>query len=165
MSTIVLQFITTKFLGGGLLIGNLNDVRGSLWNQTPYIHEFHGRKKNCIHSNGLLGDDSCIYILRFSIECDKCIHYNTKWKSWFKLAFIKNQNRSHFPMRKSLNKFSSIACNSTIASNKQRLEHNNSRNPESTHEDSKSLKFIKPKTQMQIPKRINMVIIKDYYHK
>ena len=28
-------------------------------------------------------------------------------------------------MRKSLNKFSSIACNSTIAPNKQGLEHNN----------------------------------------
>ena len=48
------------------------------------------------------------------------------YKSWINWAFITYKIHFYLPMRKALNVFSSIACNSlTITSNKQRQEHNN----------------------------------------
>ena len=54
----------------------------------------------------------------------------------------------HFPMKKSLSIFSSIACKSMIASSKQRQNHNNlatiyKEKLKGAHERSKSLKFVK----------------------
>ena len=71
-------------------------------------------------------------------------------------------------MRKLLNKFSFIACNSTIPSNKQRQEHNNLVAIQKTklkgaHECSKNLQFVKPRTQMQTLTKMDKVVIKDYY--
>ena len=65
--------------------------------------------------------------------------------------------------------FSSIAFKSTIASNKQRQKHNNlasieSANLKGAHERSKSLQFVKPRTQMHILTRMNKVVIEDFYH-
>ena len=47
---ILLQSLTPW---GGLFIGNLNDMGGSLCNQTCYIQEIYGGSK-CMHTNGKL---------------------------------------------------------------------------------------------------------------
>ena len=65
--------------------------------------------------------------------------------------------------------FPSIACNSTIASNKQRQEHNNLATMrraklKGARKHSKSLQIQKPWTQMQTLTRMNKAVIKDYYH-
>ena len=65
--------------------------------------------------------------------------------------------------------FPSIACNSTIASNKQRQEHNNLATMrraqlKGAHKHSKSLQIQKPWTQMQTLTRMNKAVIEDYYH-
>ena len=49
----------------------------------------------------------------------------TKFKSWIKYAFMTYEIHFHFPKRKAYEQFSTIACNSTIASNKQRQKHIN----------------------------------------
>ena len=41
-------------LGGGLFIGNLNDMHGYLWNETPSIWGIYKEKKKCIRTNGRL---------------------------------------------------------------------------------------------------------------
>ena len=77
-------------------------------------------------------------------------------------------------MRKSLNICSSIACNTTIASNKQKQEPTNltlvcRAQLKEAHEHLKSLvdkkknKF-KTRTQMQTLTRMDRVVIKNYYH-
>ena len=65
--------------------------------------------------------------------------------------------------------FSSIACNSTIASNKQRQEHINLATIQrayhkGAHDRFKNLLFVKPRTQMQTLTRMDKVLVKDYYH-
>ena len=42
---------------GGLFIRNLNDVRGSLCNEPPYIQEFIEEKKKCICTNNKLENE------------------------------------------------------------------------------------------------------------
>ena len=42
-----------RVLGGGLFIGDLNDIYGSLGNQTPYIHMYINKNK-CICTNDML---------------------------------------------------------------------------------------------------------------
>ena len=73
-------------------------------------------------------------------------------------------------MRKSLNIFSSIACSLMIASNKQRQKHNNlalicTTKLKEAHEHFKSLMSInlEPKCKVTL-KRMNLVVIEDYYH-
>ena len=56
-----------------------------------------------------------------------------------------------------------------IALNKQRQEHNKFSTIQKgkikgAHEHSNNLEFVKPRTQMQTPIRMDKVVIKDYYH-
>ena len=72
-------------------------------------------------------------------------------------------------MRKSLNIFSSIPYNSTIASNEQRQEHNDLATTQRAilkedHKRSKSPQFVKLRTQMQSLTRMDMVVIEGYYN-
>jgi hypothetical protein len=75
----------------------------------------------------------------------------------------------HFPMRKVLNKFSAIPCNSTIAPNKQILKHNNLATIQrKTNQGSlwcpRALNLWKPRTKLQTLTTMDIVIIEDYYH-
>ena len=38
-----------QMLGGGFFIRNLNDVFGSLWNQTLYVQKFYREKQTYTH--------------------------------------------------------------------------------------------------------------------
>ena len=72
-------------------------------------------------------------------------------------------------MRMSLNIFSSIACNSTIALNKQRQKHNilaltYGAILKGTHQSFKSLMGENQKTQMQTLTGMDKVVIEDYDH-
>ena len=72
-------------------------------------------------------------------------------------------------MKKLLICFSSIACNSTTASNKQRQEHNilntiPRAKLKEAYEHSKSLQFVKHRIQTQILTRMDKVVIEKYYH-
>ena len=56
-----------------------------------------------------------------------------------------------------------------MASNNKRQEHNNLATTgraklKGAYECSKSLQFVKPKTQMQTLARIDMVVIEGYHH-
>ena len=94
----------------------------------------------------------------------------TKLKLWIKWVFFTYRIQFYFPMRKSLNFFSSIACNSMIASNKQRQRHNylaaiqRGKKLYGAHELSKSLYFVKSRTQMRTLTRMDKVVKEDYYH-
>ena len=76
----------------------------------------------------------------------------------------------HFGMRMSWNIVSSIACDSTIASNKQRPEHSYLAliwrvKLKGAHERSKSLQFVKNlEPKMQLLTRMASVVDEDYYH-
>ena len=48
------RFNVQSIPGGGLFFGILNDMRGSLWNQTPYIYEKFIEKKKCMRTNSML---------------------------------------------------------------------------------------------------------------
>ena len=73
-------------------------------------------------------------------------------------------------MRKSLNTFSSIACNTTITSTKKRLKHNNlatirKAKFKGAHEMPKSLQIVKNlEPKLQNLQKWDRVVIEDYYH-
>ena len=48
-----------RAMEGGLFIETLNDVRGSLWNQT-HVYEKLAKKIKCICTNDMLEMDACI---------------------------------------------------------------------------------------------------------
>ena len=63
--------------------------------------------------------DPCIYSKNFRFNV---IIFST---TYTKYTFLAHKFHYHFPLRKSWSTFSSIACNSTIVSNKQRRQHDN----------------------------------------
>jgi predicted transposase YbfD/YdcC len=66
--------------------------------------------------------DLCVYTKFFKINAS--ITYII-YKSWIEYAFIMCSIHVHFPIKNSLSIISFISCNSTIASIKERQEHNN----------------------------------------
>jgi hypothetical protein len=67
-------------------------------------------------------------------------------------------------MRKSLNKFSLIACNSTIPSDKQGQEHKNLVAIQKNKTEGSPWVLQKPPTQMQTLTKVDKVLIKDNYN-
>ena len=92
----------------------------------------------------------------------------TKYKTWIEYPFTTCKILVHFLIRKSLNMFSSITYNSTIASNQRRQESNDLAHDLERKTQGSPWALQEPLTclgsQMWTLTRINKGVIGDYYH-
>ena len=134
----------------------------------PYVWEVY-TEKECIRTKGMLGKRlMCLYYAFHVTVINASITYS-KYKSWITYACITYDIHVYSVMRKSLNIFSSEECNSMVASNKQRQEHNNlatiqrlaSKTQGSPWALQEPLACLK--TQMPTLTRMDKEVIEDYY--
>jgi hypothetical protein len=131
----------------------------------PYIGGVYKGKK-CTFTHDKL-ENGLVYLyqaFQFNVKNASITYTRIKY------AFFTYEIDFCFSMRKSLDIFPSKTCNSSIAINKQRQEHNNlaivtiqREKLKGAHEFGPS-NLENPKTQMQTPTRMENVVNENYYH-
>jgi hypothetical protein len=102
-----LAWARSRILACGFFIENIVDICEILWNKTSYIQEVYREKQTYTYKQPTR-KYAHVFILRFSIQFDKCLHYIHNIKPIRKIGLHYMWNPLSLPMRKSLNMFSSI---------------------------------------------------------